>query len=271
MLKISRLSKSLALVSAMMCGVACGGSTNNDQGTSFLALGFFIDDETSQTGAFTPLATDFAQLPSAAAAGTVPVQSDGAALFTFIGLENRLSSQYIRLERVDCRYDVPGADPTFQVPDESFNITAIIGPGSATDDTQEPADAILEEAFYAQFSILSPDIFSYLNVNRNSLPELPFRVIATCSAIGISEAGDVFRTNEVTLNIVVTDPAECCTGAPSEEPVSGGFQDPGPGTGGDLVTDGAASGGTGAATLPADTGDVTVDTTVDTTADTAAL
>lgn len=87
--------------------------------------------------------------------------------------------------------------------------------------------------------ILTPDLFAFLNVNRNYLPELPFRLVATCHAIGISQAGDVFETNPLRITVQFVDVSECCTSTGNESPP--GFQQ-GPGTGGSFDSFGGSSG-----------------------------
>lgn len=277
MLKISRLSKSLALVSAMLCGgLACGGSTNNDQGTSFLATGFFrnADGDEGVTGAQLPLALDPAVPPITTEdeegegdqGGVLP--GDGLTFITFLGLQNRLTNQFLRVVRIDCDYDIPGADPTLVIPQDSYNFATVIQPAAGDPDDPD-ANPQPSEAF-AGFQMLSTDLYSYLNVNRNRLPQLPFRMIASCRATGVTQAGDTFTTNDVLFPITFVDIAECCTGSSTEiVGVIGGFQQ-GPGTGGTLITDGTDTGGsgnTGGATSTSLTDDGTTQDTTDTDTD----
>ena len=218
------LRVSLLVVAMFFSAWSCGGSgTNNDQGTSFTALGFYgsSDGTTGETGSDVPLFVD-------SAPQTTFQIYDMHTVMTYIGLQNRLSKQFIRVTKIECSYDITGASVT--IPDDSFNYSTVI-----------EANGIA----YSGFEIVSPDIMAYLNANINYLPQLPFRMIVTCEATGVTQAGDVMVTNPVSYLIQFADVAECCTGATGEAPGgSGGFQQ-GTGTGGDIDwTDGGASSST---------------------------
>lgn len=223
--------------------ISCGGqTTNNDQGTSFLAFGYFTPGTETTPISFVDalLAPDTAVI--VAANDGIPFQADGNRVVVKLGVQNRLTNQFIRLERIECDYGIPGASPLLSIPSDSFNTAVIISASpqddtTATDDTtttstaplpvpvEGPEGAESGSAAFAAFQIVSPDIMSYINVNRNLLPELPFRLNATCRAVGVSQAGDVFVTNDLQFQINFFDQAECCTGATSETGGDdGGFQ-----------------------------------------------
>ena len=240
--------------------VGCGsGTTNNDQGTSFLALGYY-DDSTGtvgRSGIQALLGPDSAVITSDGG-----FQADGNAVGVFIGLQNRLSAQFIRLERIECAYEVPGANPGFRIPNDSHNTAAIISASPSADDRDENQNPIPlgtdgensgSRLFYG-FPIVSSDIISFLNVSRNSLPELPFSLIATCQAVGVTQAGDVLITNPVQFQVDFLDQAECCTGSSGEiSGDEGGFQG-GPGNGGGILfDDGATSETAGSSTAAGST------------------
>ncbi len=204
----------------------CGGASSNNQGTSFLAFGWSTLDDLADPNPDlisiqVPLATDATALTDANG-----LALDGAAYYVGMALQNRLTTQFIRVVRIDCNYDIQGS--TLSVPSDSLNVSAIIAPTEDPDATEGANSALVEESGnfnYVGFPIVSTDILSYLNVNRNSLPELPFRMSATCHAVGVTQAGDTLETNEITLPVYFHDPAECCTGATGENPgTSGGFQ-----------------------------------------------
>ncbi len=209
-----------------------GGATNNDQGTSFLAFGYFPDTESTAgvTGVNTFLSND-SNTGTDDDGGNALQGAGGREIIITMGIQNRLRSQFIRVARIDCDYTVPGADPSFSVPSDSFNgggVIAAAGPSTTPGGPQAGSGSILKSSF----TVLSTDIYSYLNVNRNYLPELPFRMLATCRAVGITQAGDVLVTNDLPFQIIFLDQAECCTGEDGENPgVLGGFQT-GPGVGG---------------------------------------
>lgn len=203
----------------------CGGASSNNQGTSFLAFGWsdlanIASPSPNLAALQVPLATDTAILE------TNGLGLEGSAYFVAMALQNRLTTQFIRVARVDCSYDIQGTG--LFVPDESINVSAIIAPTEDAEAEEGANSTLVEESGnfkYVGFPIITTDILSYLNVNRNSLPELPFRITATCHAVGVTQAGDTLETNDITLPIFFHDPAECCTGATGETPgTSGGFQ-----------------------------------------------
>lgn len=239
-----------ALGITLACGVlSCGSATNNDQGTSFLALGFFEGSEESagDAGTVVFLNEDAAgRLPSQPVPLFVPVDKDTSedgVQGGYIGVENRMTSQFIRTIGADCSYEVPGADPSLSIPSDSWYFTAILDPAAGE------GDDIRNQAF-VQILIVSPDVISFLSVNSNYLPALPFKMLATCTVTGITQAGDEIVTNPIHYQIVFAEFPECCTGV---LPPTVGFQG-GTGTGGsfDSFGDGESSDSsddTGAATI----------------------
>ena len=255
-MSIKRNIRLLTLVSALIAGAnfGCGsgsplggGSTNNDQGTSFLAYGYFSDvaGATGVSGLYTFLAPDNnSVVPTPAGSvigGTLQTYPyDGRFTTLFMGLQNRLSSQYIRVTRIDCDYFVPGSDPSLVIPSDSFNTGTVIA-ASGIPETPIPGgpQAGVGSKGVVGFNLISTDVYSFLNVNRNRLPELPFRMIAECKAIGIGQAGDVIVTNPLATTVTMLDAQECCTGGTITTPL-GGFQT-GTGSGGEPLP-GAAAG-----------------------------
>lgn len=249
---ISRI-RSLTLVTALvgLCGLAgfigCGGSsTNNDQGTSFLAFGYFAisDGSIGLSGVTITLAGDIGNYYFFDEEGNLVVSGavDGGSFSPFIGLQNRLSTQFIRVVRIDCSYDVPGANPLLSIPDDSYNSAFVIT--SSGDTATNPGGPTVPGnggsegtggVGYLGFQMISTDILSYLNVNRNLLPKLPFRMNVSCQAVGVTQAGDTIVTNPLVFPITFADAAECCTGAP-------GFQG-GTGNGGGITFDDGTSTG----------------------------
>ncbi len=190
---------------ALVIGVsvaACGNNSNNDQGTSFLALGYFtlVNDEVA------PTTQVRFSLESDIPLGT----GTGSESNVLIGLENRLATQFIRIERYDCSYDIPGAQPGFTVPDfverASFVIGAAgVGGDGLEGDARFPGEdeAVRPQVLFSNIAILSTDTVAFLNVNRNSIPALPFTMTATCRAVGITQAGDVLTTNPVSIPVLL--------------------------------------------------------------------
>jgi hypothetical protein len=176
------------LVATIAIGtLGCGSSTNNDQGTSFLNLGYFADSTGSEgsLGQIVPLSS-----------ATSSFGGHGSDVRTFIGLVNLLSNQFIRVTRIDCNYDIAGADAGFSVPSDSMGISMILAAsGTPPDFTPGGGGSVDGSPEYGEFQVVSSDILAYINANRNYLPQLPFRMIATCSATGVTQAGDILTSN----------------------------------------------------------------------------
>ncbi len=249
MLTILRKAKLGLLVLVLFAGInGCGTATNNDQGTSFMALGFFaeggdeggVDPDTGQSGDTVPLFAD--------RSGLTPMDPyDGNVVFARIGLQNRMTSQFIRVVRIDCSYTIAGSN--LQIPDDSFNATWTLGPAAATGGSSSAGavTSAADDTSYMGFDIVSTDLFAFLNANQNYLPKLPFRMIATCEAVGVTQAGNTVTTNPVSYYLLFADYAECCTGTGA---TSGGEQ-LGTGQGG-TVTGGSASSSVAIATALTD-------------------
>ena len=159
----------------------------------------------------------------------------------FIGLQNNLYCQSIRTVRVDCDYEVQGADAGLSIPSDSFPITATLegrqeGCGmSASSDEGGGTERVYQ--MFAQIFVVSPDILSFLAVNQNRLPELPYRLTAICRAVGVTQAGDVMVTNDVNYTVLFAETDECCS---TGNPGPAGFQTGG-GTGGTPLLDNSSS------------------------------
>jgi hypothetical protein len=188
-----RKALSLGLATAFCLGgiVSCGSSTNNDQGTSFTALGY-TSDGTGDAGFIgTPLPA-FTDVPFSGGSDSLLFYPNGLA--PFIALQNNLTQQHILVKRVDCAYSIPGS--TVSIPDNSTVVAGYLaatggGEGTSTE--------------YLQFPALSAEIVQFINVNQNNIPELPVDLNMTCTAVGVSQAGDVLETNPVNMIIVLYD------------------------------------------------------------------
>lgn len=203
-----------ALISVTASVIGCGSASNNDQGVSFSALGFFSEAPESeddlppgQIGATTTLSNS-----------TETGAEFGGAIFTFLGLQNNLSSQFIRVERIFMSYHVSGASQ--QPPSTSIAHSYILAPPQVTggegEDTSgdSPFDSTLPPSFngentvgsmgFGQFPIVPLEVIEWLNFNRNSLPELPFNMTIDVYARGVTSAGDSLETNTVSFVVNFT-------------------------------------------------------------------
>lgn len=233
--KESLLDKVL-LAGLLLTGTACGsaGSSNNDQGTSVTFAAWCADPTNPQctereNGQIVPLSSDIAL-------GFAPF--DGQTVIGYPFIQNRLVGQFVRIDRFDCDYDVQGG--SVNVPSDSIVSGGVVESGAAVDGAPvTPSTGIFA------IEVVSPDVYAFLNVNRNQLPELPFRMSVTCRGIGVTQSGDSISTNPLTYFVQFGDIAECCTA--NQNGGDPGFQ-LGGATGGDLTTfggeDAAAPGAT---------------------------
>ncbi len=251
----------ISSLSVSLLGLAwgCGSTSSNDQGVSVQNLGYFVvgsdeDPPPGITGAILPLSSDVALIsevndffPGQGTAISATPLVDGLTHFASMGVFNRMQQQFFRVSRIDCTYDVPGA--SISIPSDSSNVSFIVNAsvfpaGDPIGDVVDEAQDALPNIVYAPFQILSPDLYAFLNVNKASLPELPFRMTASCRAVGVTEAGDTLETNDMFYQIQFVEFTECCTGSAGFVP---GFQQ-GPGTGGS--TEGSiVSGGSGTGSI----------------------
>ncbi len=239
---MSTISRTLILVGLMLAvlvGVAgCGnGASNNDQGTSVTNVGFFGPDddgtfpcELFQSLQIIPLFSDFSQV-------------DTQFALASMGILNNLQTQSFRISRIDCDYDVPGSSVT--IPSDSHPGGIVLAPTEAGADI--PGFA---QFGCLVFEIVTPDVFSFINNNQNSMPQLPFRLNAECSVTGVTQAGDTITTNPVSQVIQLFDVAEGNPPSFNQGPGTGGtiqFET----DGGDGV-EGATAGATADASVASD-------------------
>ncbi len=173
----------LSVVAVMAVWSGCG--TSNDQGISFRALGFFTDD--------TGTASDTNRCASLNDNTVVPTDEDGDGRIDggFLGLQN-VMVQGINLDRVDLSYRVNGA--SLAIPNDVFALSVRLGP-SSEQEPQNPSTA------FRQVIIVSQRIFKFLNDNSSRLPDPPFSMVASATAVGTTDSGDVVRTNRVTYQV----------------------------------------------------------------------
>lgn len=184
-------SKLMTVIIGVVCSLAlssCGSSANNDQGTSFLALGFFqkIDGSVGLTGIFGLLNSSIDTTVPYNGIPDIDPDTEGFQ-YPFFGVRNFLSDQFIRVNSIDCDYVVNGS--SLPIPSESFPQGFVAGPDSDT------TSGDFENTGYIGITLVSSDVVEYLNNNIASLPEPPFRMTAICRAVGISQAGNTYVSN----------------------------------------------------------------------------
>ena len=191
-----------ALLGLMLLGVAllasgCGSGSSNNQGVSFTLTGFFEssdDDAAGQVGVIEPLSFS----------STEDATSDAGAIFTFVGLQNNLSQQFIRTDGVFMDYFIPGASK--QPPSSATGLSTVIGPAVSSTAGGDPFQSTLPPSFAgegapgniskAQVMIVPPDVLTWMNLNRAALPELPFLLVITVQVTGVTSSGDRLDSNE---------------------------------------------------------------------------
>lgn len=222
----SAVIKGVTLGVLALLAASCGSTSSNDQGTSVTALGFY--GVTVSSGAITATTT-----PETGKIVEISPDSGGFAgldlntVLAGIGVQNRLTTQFFRTVRVDFHYDVPGASTT--IPDDSTPMTMLLSAAGDGTSTVDSATAI------GVVQVVSPDVISYLNINRNLLPDLPFRMNVTATVTGVTQAGDVLTTNEINYFVQFAERDECCTGNTTDQNPAG-FDDGGTGSGGNFDT-----------------------------------
>ncbi len=222
----SAVIKGVTLGVLALLAASCGSTSNNDQGTSVTALGFY--GVTISSGTITATTT-----PETGKIVEISPDSGGFAglelnqVLAGVGVQNRLSTQFFRTVRVDFSYDVPGS--SIDIPNDSTPMTLLLSAAGDGTATVSSATAI------GTVQVVSPDILSFLNVNRNSLPALPFRMNVMATVTGVTQSGDVLTTNEIGYFVQFAERDECCTANPADTNPAG-FDDGGTGSGGDFDT-----------------------------------
>ena len=186
-----KVNKLASVILGMAIGLSgCGGSgTNNDQGTSFLATGF---------GGVSPTTGAATGSPISGATVSILDTSSSAGVLAAMNFQNRLSAQFLRVDQISCAYEVPGSNVSLY--QDSTNTSVVIPPGAVSS-----AGVVTPSVGSTVFQLISRDVISYFANRLNDLPQLPTRMNVTCSATAISQAGDVFQSNPLGIQIVLSD------------------------------------------------------------------
>lgn len=143
-----------------------------------------------------------------------------------VGIQNNLYGQLFRGDRVFLDYYIPGA--TVQPPSTNAPIAILAGPaesasgvnpggagtgaggtgstGTAGTDLRRPIVTSLPPALknicnraLTQVTIIPPAVREWLNFNRDSLPEAPYKLEVTIRVSGLTSSGDRLDTNDGTF------------------------------------------------------------------------
>lgn len=225
-----------ALLSAL---IGCGSSgASNDQGVSFTLYGLFQENTctTGLSGAGIPLSTD----PES--------NGSGVGVLASLGLQNNMA-QGLRTRRIYLSYFVEGA--TVQPPATSQALGVVLAPGYDSPDSSLPdgfggAGSNIKNTSCSEFELIPPEIISYLNLNRDKFPELPYKMSVEVKVSGIGTAGDEYTTNTLDIpievvqdNIIAPTPAD-----PTGDGTSSGVED------GTTTTDGTSEVTEGGEVIP---------------------
>jgi hypothetical protein len=191
--------KTLVVICLACMAFGCG-STGGDTGSSFTFFGFYMDS-TGKEGC------DGLSAPLAALIDT----GNSFDLIPAAGLQNNITGQYIRVQRLFISYNIVGLATV--PPLATFPLSQIIGPAAMSNagtgvDTSLPDNAGsntkgMPNIVYAEFSIIPQSMRTWLRNNQGILPARPFVLEATVQARGTTSSGDEVDTNTGTLLIEI--------------------------------------------------------------------
>lgn len=204
------------LLTLLLAGVAvltwtlsgCGDAKRNDQGVSFSFLGWAAYDPDSPQAEPPPISAIKVPLsdPNPEGYGT------WGAVVEDVHLQNNLSGQTIRAETIYFSYYIPGA--RVQPPDTTAGLATVLGPAGGNtpcpfgkDECPSTLpgnlDQVGDEAFIP-VPIVTDDIRTFMNMNRQYLPEPPFVMEVMAYVSGVASSGYRLNTNQMQIMIYFT-------------------------------------------------------------------
>ncbi len=226
----------LLLMALLPMAVGCGDAHRNDQGVSFLNFGWVNEDKEPVGYAIGCLATaaDAVLGSDAIVTGYPPATS-----VYWLGLQNNLAGEYIRLQRIHHSYHIYGA--SIQPPDTSSAANGVLTPSNPVQDpifggggwpngATQPGESTLPdslanggsgdgsegrpaEILYFPTPVITSDISSFLSLNRTALPEPPFTMTVESYAEGVTSAGRRVYSNTGYLEYqILSDNSDYCRG-----------------------------------------------------------
>lgn len=192
---MKRMRKVVGFLVVAFILASCGGSSNNDQGVVFTLFGFQKRDADGELADSTG---DVIAISFSEGEDQLPINFVTA----FLQLQNNLAGQLIRTETAFLEYVVAGA--TAQPPSTVFPLNTVLGPASGTNSSSlPPGAAALPSRSSQEIAVVTPDVLAWINLNRTSLPELPFTLNVIVRVRGVTSAGDVIETNELVYPVLV--------------------------------------------------------------------
>jgi hypothetical protein len=195
------------VVGLSIVGCGGGGSSENDQGVSFRAVGI-LQGEVQE---------DQCQVPTAdsaiADAGvSIPLNSPFVdngypSSFSvlsfcrgFLQLENNMLGQAVVVDRVDFEYEIPGA--RIAIPANSAPTGFRINPVDADPElTPSPFGQVNAVVVQLDGQLVPSTLVQFLRQNRQSLPALPYIMIIHIRARGRTDSGNLLETNEIRYTV----------------------------------------------------------------------
>ena len=204
--------------------LACGGNgaANNDQGVAVTFLGIYGSVPTPNQGGGGGAGNTqqgCVQIPAPLAITSLVLGDSSARTTAAVGVQNNLSGQFFRADRIFLDYFIPGA--ALQPPSTNLLVTVFAGPaeagsqgggqggGQAGGVVATPVSSLPPtfnrncNTAFALTSIVPAVITEWLNVNSASLPAAPYILEVTARITGISSSGKVYETNPAFLPIDV--------------------------------------------------------------------
>ena len=204
--------------------LACGsnGAANNDQGVAVTFLGIYGSVPTPNQGGgggAGNMNQGCVQIPAPLAIASLVLGNSSARTTAAVGVQNNLSGQFFRADRIFLDYFIPGA--ALQPPSTNLLVTVFAGPaeagsqgggqagGQAGGAVATPVSSLPPtfnrncNTAFALTSIVPAVITEWLNVNSASLPAAPYILEVTARITGISSSGKVYETNPAFLPIDV--------------------------------------------------------------------
>ena len=204
--------------------LACGGNgaANNDQGVAVTFLGIYGSVPTPNQGGGGGAGNTqqgCVQIPVPLAITSLVLGDSSARTTAAVGVQNNLSGQFFRADRIFLDYFIPGA--ALQPPSTNLPVTLLAGPAEASNQgggaangpdrgLRDPNFTSLPPTFtrhcnvaFTSAIIVPPVVTEWLNVNSASLPAAPYILEVTARISGISSSGKVYETNPAFLPIDV--------------------------------------------------------------------
>lgn len=202
---MKNLKKTIVITATSACILAllsCGSASNNDQGVSFSSNGWAAVKD----GACTFQGITEFQAPISLGTGSEVTGSGLIDSRQCMVVENRMTSQFIRADRIYYTFNIPGA--SVQPPNTSMPFSAFLAqvPTTTGTDTGSGSGTDLGDAqrLSSGAYIVPPQIFEWISLNRDSLPSIPFQLEVYARVSGVTAAGDRLQTNEIGMPVFIT-------------------------------------------------------------------